>query len=65
MHVFEETLIDPIKTLRRDVYPRFLTSEFCKEMVFRCDEISQLPDPFSLRVPAPEGTFAAIDKLLK
>ena len=51
--VFDETLIDPIKTLSKDTLPRFVVSSFYKRMVDRLRSIKPLPDAKSLNLPLP------------
>ena len=51
--IFEETMIDPIKTLNRDVLPRFLVSEHYLKLQERLKSIENLPFAFDLNLPIP------------
>jgi hypothetical protein len=51
--VFDETLIDPIKTLNADVRPRFLTSPCYKAMSKRLSELYPLPEKSQLHLRLP------------
>ena len=54
--VFDETLIDPIKTLNADVLPRFLTSTYHKSMISRLQSLYPLPSKDQLRLRRPRKT---------
>jgi len=55
--LFQEALIDPMKTLKRDVLPRFLASEFHAKLQKRAEIIAgNLPPAASLSLPAPEAS---------
>jgi hypothetical protein len=53
--VFIEALFDPLKTMRKDILPRFLVSDHYRELLRRLDSISTLPPASSLEVQAPES----------
>mmetsp|Transcript_19083 Transcript_19083/g.17313 ORF Transcript_19083/g.17313 Transcript_19083/m.17313 type:complete len:474 (+) Transcript_19083:170-1591(+) len=52
--IFDEALLDPIKTLRKDVLPRFLHSEHYKRLVSHCSHIYPLPSlkEFTFQMPS-------------
>jgi hypothetical protein len=50
---FEEALLDPLKTLKRDIYPRFIVSDLASEMRSRITSISLLPPAHLLMVSPP------------
>jgi hypothetical protein len=52
--VFQETTIDPIKTLYKDVLPRFLNSIYCREMERRLHELFPLPNENDLNLELPK-----------
>jgi hypothetical protein len=54
---FEESLIDPIKTMKKDILPRFLRSTFSSEMIRRLKSIETLPRGTDLEVPDPPNTL--------
>ena len=60
--VFSEALIDPMKTMRKDVMPRFLNSEIYQELVRQVDSCRILPTASTLIVPFPK-TDAFVDAL--
>lgn len=51
--VFDETLLDPMKTLKVDALPRFLTSIYYKKMSKRLETIFPLPAASELSLPPP------------
>lgn len=55
--VFDETIIDPIKTLHADVLPRFLVSPCYRAMTKRLNDLYPLPPKGSLdlKLPAKSG----------
>ena len=53
--VFEEALIDPKKTLRRDIVPRFIASELYRVMLRRINSVESLPDAKELIVSPPDS----------
>jgi hypothetical protein len=53
---FEEALIDPLKTLKRDIYPRFAVSELATEMRSRLQSLRVLPPANLLTVAPPANT---------
>ena len=55
-YVFDETLIDPIKTLKRDVLPRFLISSYYKELLNRISYIRVLPTIDEIIIPNPTNS---------
>lgn len=58
--VFEETLIDPIKTLKRDSIPRYIVSEYYRNMQKRLDLVYPLPDAHELSLPLPSKCITAL-----
>lgn len=62
---FEESLIDPIKTMKRDILPRFLRSNFFTEMTARLKSIETLPASSDLEIPDPPNSlvFNSIDEI--
>ena len=52
--VFDETLIDPQKTLGRDILPRFVNSPVYQDMRKRLSGLLDLPDGSTLEAPSPE-----------
>lgn len=52
-HVFDETLIDPMKTLNADVRPRFIHSAYYNSMVIRLENLYPLPNKDSLELASP------------
>ena len=62
---FEESLIDPLKTLRRDILPRFLRSSHFSEMVRCLSSIERLPPASDLDLPIPPTNlhFDSLDDL--
>lgn len=58
--VYDEALLDPLKTLKRDIFPRFIVSDIAQEMQRRQDSIETLPSAADLVVPPPpHATFSA------
>jgi hypothetical protein len=57
--VFEETLLDPIKTLRKDTLPRFLVSPIYKNMQRRLSTMIPLPKASDLDLPLPTKVLTA------
>lgn len=57
--VFDETLIDPIKTLAKDTLPRFLASKFNHRMILHLQAITPLPDAKSLYLHLPSKAQTA------
>ena len=55
--VFMEAIIDPIKTLRRDILPRFLTSDLFIKMSKQIQSCTPLPAASTLEAPAPTTSF--------
>ena len=51
--VFQELLIDPYKTLSKDVIPRFINSEYYYEMIQRLNDLYPLPIINELQLPLP------------
>ena len=54
--VFDETLIDPTKTLNADVLPRFLTSTYHKAMTSRLQALYPLPPRDQLVLRSPKNS---------
>lgn len=50
---FEESLVDPLKTLKRDILPRFLRSSLFDEMNMRLGSVERLPTAGELATPVP------------
>ena len=57
-HVFEEACLDPIKTMKKDVIPRFLVSDICDELMNQLALCDPLPITTLLDVSAPEDDTA-------
>jgi hypothetical protein len=55
--VFGECLLDPLKTLQRDILPRFLCSNVYNTMKARLNSLIHLPPAALLIVPPPEITL--------
>jgi hypothetical protein len=55
--VFGECLLDPIKTLQRDILPRFLCSAEYNTMKARLNSLIHLPPAALLIVPPPESSM--------
>ena len=54
--VFEEACLEPIKTMRKDILPRFLVSEIASRMVFNVASCEPKAPPASdLIVPPPDS----------
>ena len=53
--VFSETLIDPMKTMRKDILPRFLNSEIYQELLKQIQSCYKLPAAAMLVVPPPNA----------
>lgn len=60
--VFSETLIDPMKTMRKDILPRFLNSEIYQELLKQIQSCYILPAAVMLVVPPPNSD-ATVDSL--
>ena len=54
--VFEEATIDPLKTMRKDVLPRFLVSPYYRDLKIRLKAIGQLPLAESFSIDPPEAS---------
>mmetsp|Transcript_27848 Transcript_27848/g.28100 ORF Transcript_27848/g.28100 Transcript_27848/m.28100 type:complete len:361 (+) Transcript_27848:54-1136(+) len=52
--VFTEATYDPLKTIRKDILPRFRVSHLYNEMIMRINSINPLPTASELKVPPPE-----------
>jgi hypothetical protein len=52
-HVFEEACIDPIKTMKKDVLPRFLHSNISRTMILSLASCDPLPPASNLSLPPP------------
>lgn len=66
--LFSEAMLDPIKTIRVDIQPRFVVSQHFKEMRVRMTDLSILPLPSSLNLPPPDATVRAkysVDQLTR
>jgi hypothetical protein len=51
--VFEESLIDPLKTMKRDILPRFLRSSFYTELLLIQELLQKPPIASELELPIP------------
>lgn len=51
--VFEEALIDPVKTIHRDIYPRFVTAEEFRLMKQYIASTESLPNASKLKLAKP------------
>lgn len=51
--VFEESLIDPLKTMKRDILPRFIRSPFYEEMTRMINSLDTHPLATELELPIP------------
>lgn len=62
---FEESLIDPIKTMKRDILPRFLRSTFYLDMMRRLRSVEVLPTAADLELPIPPNslTFQSAEEI--
>lgn len=49
--VFQEAMYDPIKTIHRDIYPRFRNSDQMRQLRQRIRECEDLPPSSSLQLP--------------
>ena len=65
--VFEEATREPIKTMKKDILPRFLASDVFRRMIANVASCEPTPPPASdLKVPPPESwllTISSIDDL--
>lgn len=62
--VFGECLLDPIATLQRDIFPRFVVSKFYNDMLYRVASLTNAVGPTDLVVPPPETcTCGSEDRL--
>lgn len=59
--VFSETMVDPIKTIRRDILPRYLTSDIHSNAIARISDINNFSS--SINVQPPDDN-PVIDKIL-
>lgn len=59
--VFGECLQDPIKTMKNDVFPRFMKSQLYEEMNAAIVRMLSLPPPTDLHVPLPEESRVLYD----
>ena len=53
--VFEEACLDPIKTMRKDILPRFCRSPIYESMIHRLASCDPPPATSYLHVPTPVG----------
>jgi uncharacterized membrane protein len=53
-HVFEEAVIDPIKTMSKDVLPRFLQSNDFLTMITNLTSCDPLPPASMIKLPPPK-----------
>ena len=51
--VFQEALSDPVKTIDRDIRPRFMRSNDLQELRLRIEDISEPASPQEFRCPPP------------
>ena len=62
--VFEEACLEPIKTMRKDILPRFLNSEIANRMVANVASCEPKPPPASdLKVPPPDSHLLTTSSL--
>ena len=65
--VFEEATIEPIKTMKKDILPRFLASDTFRKMIANVSSCEPTPPPASeLKVPPPRSwilTASTLDEL--
>lgn len=54
--LFDEAVVDPLKTITRDVLPRFFSSPFYGTMVAKLALLDPLPAGATLEVPFPEAS---------
>lgn len=55
--LFQEALIDPMKTLKRDVLPRFLVSDYHAKLETRSEIVAgNLPSALNFILPSPESS---------
>eukprot|EP00596_Hydrurales_sp_CCMP1899_P001135 CAMPEP_0119052002 /NCGR_PEP_ID=MMETSP1177-20130426/73441_1 /TAXON_ID=2985 /ORGANISM="Ochromonas sp, Strain CCMP1899" /LENGTH=296 /DNA_ID=CAMNT_0007031417 /DNA_START=330 /DNA_END=1220 /DNA_ORIENTATION=+ len=52
-HVFDEAVLDPIKTMKKDVLPRFLQSTTFRAMIHSLASCDTLPPASNLSLPPP------------
>lgn len=64
--VFEEALLDPIKTVKRDCLPRFLTSSLYKKMAARLKSLAihRKPSSLLLKLPGKSPTTCWDDDII-
>jgi hypothetical protein len=55
--VFLEALIDPVKTIQKDIFPRFVNSEECRAMKNALNSLESLPCATSLKLPKPPSVI--------
>jgi hypothetical protein len=53
--VFEEACIDPIKTMTKDILPRFLASDLFTKMIVNIVSVDPPPPAAELKVPPPDS----------
>jgi Regulator of G protein signaling domain len=53
--VFAEMLLDPLKTMKKDILPRFLLSPVYREMHDRLESVKYLPSASALNVSPPDA----------
>ena len=59
MNAFDEATTDPIKTVERDLLPRFLSSQFYREMKARLKQVQTLPDADTFHIDPPRSSAVA------
>jgi hypothetical protein len=57
--VYDEATLDPHKTIRRDIMPRFLASQYFVELEMRAESMQQKPTAASLSVDPPTSITIA------
>eukprot|EP01041_Mallomonas_annulata_P010736 gene10736-22430_t len=62
--VFGEALIDPIKTINRDILPRFMKSTIYRNLNVRLAHVDPLPLAATLEVAAPANSFLDDDAFM-
>mmetsp|Transcript_154 Transcript_154/g.187 ORF Transcript_154/g.187 Transcript_154/m.187 type:complete len:406 (-) Transcript_154:754-1971(-) len=62
--VFEESLREPIKTMKKDILPRYLVSEIFRKMVANVSSCEPTPPSAAdLKVPPPDSRLLTISSL--
>jgi hypothetical protein len=59
MHAFDEATTDPMKTVKKDLLPRFLASQFYRDMKERLKQIEYLPEADTFHIDPPRSSAVA------